>query len=53
MPVVPFNRSPQPKVSNPQPEVDDTYLAIAAASMHEMNRLFTQPEKAADALPTK
>lgn len=38
MPVVPFTK-PQSKA--PQlPEVDDTYLAIAAAGMHEMNRLF-------------
>lgn len=40
MPVVPFNRSPQPKVPSPQPEVDDTYLAIAAAGMHDMGKLF-------------
>lgn len=38
MPIVPFTK-PQPKA--PQLlEVDDTYLAIAAASMHEMDRLF-------------
>lgn len=44
MPVVPFNRQPQPKVPNPQPEIDDTYLAIAAAGMHEQERLFALNE---------
>lgn len=51
MPVVPF-RQQQP-IPQLKPEVDDTYLAIAAASMHEMNRLFEQPEKVADASPSK
>lgn len=50
MPIVPFNRPlPQAKVADPQSKVDDTYLAIAAASMHEQGRLFTTLEKAADA----
>lgn len=48
MPVVPFNRQSTSPKAPAQTEVDDTYLAIAAASMHEMNRLFDQP-KAPDA----
>lgn len=53
MPVVPFNRSQSKPTAPQQPEVDDTFLAIATAGMHEMNRLFEKPlEKAADAPPS-
>lgn len=52
MPVVPFNRPlPQAKVPEPKSSVDDTYLAIAAAGMHEQGRLFA--EKVLDASPSK
>lgn len=44
MPVVPFSR-PQPKAPSPQPKVDDTYLAIAAAGMHEQGHLFQVADK--------
>lgn len=45
MPVVPFNRPlPQAKVPTPQPSVDDTYLAIAAAGLHEQGRLFDKKD---------
>lgn len=41
MAIVPFQRpTPQVRVPNPEPQIDDTYLAIAAAGMHEMDRLF-------------
>lgn len=53
MPVVPFSRPlPQAKVPSPHPEIDDTYLAIAAAGMHEQNRLFAPLEKDLDASPS-
>lgn len=44
MAIVPFQRpTPQARISNPEPMIDDTYLAIAAAGMHEMDRLFEKP----------
>lgn len=54
MPVVPFNRPlPQAKVPNPAPQVDDTYLAIAAAGLHEQDRLFEPKTKAPDLFETR
>lgn len=42
MPVVPSNVVPIHR-GKTEPQVDDTYLALAAASVHEMGRLFEQP----------
>ncbi len=47
MPVVPFSpNAASPKGSDPEP-VDPTYLLMAAAQMHSMDRLF-EPEMAKD-----
>lgn len=54
MAIVPFNRPlPQVQVPNPTPQVDDTYLAIAAAGMHEQGRLFEPKAKAPDLFETR